>query len=265
MGEVKYTASGGRWERTGLSRPTKPRQGQGETDEAFASRVSLWREQDRAYMRAYDKRRRGVDQDYANSRRKCSRDWKARNKGRVKDYRSAYWQNNKEAEKDNQARWYKANPGGKKRHDATYRLKHADEIASYRNSQEFRLTRNRRERARYHGDNAYRTEKILRTSLAQAVRLYSDSKKRDRFVALIGCTIKELVAHLERQFWPGMTWGNQGDWEIDHIRPCASFDMNDPAQQLECFRFSNLQPLWKQDNRNKRDRLDWTPPLKEAA
>jgi len=38
---------------------------------------------------------------------------------------------------------------------------------------------------------------------------------------------------------------------IDHIIPCAVFDMSDPAQQRECFNFSNLQPLWRADNLRK--------------
>jgi hypothetical protein len=71
--------------------------------------------------------------------------------------------------------------------------------------------------------------------------------------ALIGCTVEELMQHLERQFLPGMTWDNHGHhgWHIDHIRPCASFDLTDPEQQRQCFHYSNLQPLWAIDNIKK--------------
>jgi hypothetical protein len=70
----------------------------------------------------------------------------------------------------------------------------------------------------------------------------------------LGCSIPELKAHIENLFQPGMTWGNRGEWEIDHIRPCASFDLLDPEQQKCCFHFSNLQPLWRADNRRKSDK-----------
>lgn len=70
---------------------------------------------------------------------------------------------------------------------------------------------------------------------------------------LIGCTVPELMAHLETQFTEGMTWENQGDWHIDHIRPCASFDLTVPEQQRQCFHWSNLQPLWANDNLAKAD------------
>ncbi len=45
-------------------------------------------------------------------------------------------------------------------------------------------------------------------------------------------------------------------WHIDHIRPCSSFDLSDPKQQEECFHYTNLQPLWKHDNRLKSDKTD---------
>ena len=68
---------------------------------------------------------------------------------------------------------------------------------------------------------------------------------------LVGCTLDELIQHLERQFAPGMAWDNFGDWHIDHIRPCASFDLENPEEVKACFHYSNLQPLWSIDNLRK--------------
>lgn len=68
-----------------------------------------------------------------------------------------------------------------------------------------------------------------------------------------------FYAHIESLFWPGMSWRNQGRWHLDHIKPCASFNLNDPAQQAACFHWSNWQPLWADDNLIKSDRLDWHP------
>lgn len=78
--------------------------------------------------------------------------------------------------------------------------------------------------------------------------------KSDRTEALIGCSIPHFRAHIESKFKVGMTWDNYGQWHIDHVRPCASFDLTSPDQQRECFHFSNLQPLWAQDNRSKHAR-----------
>lgn len=71
--------------------------------------------------------------------------------------------------------------------------------------------------------------------------------------ALLGCSIICARQHLEAQFLPGMSWDNHGEWHIDHIRPCASFDLTDLEQQKECFHYTNLQPLWAADNLRKSD------------
>ena len=70
---------------------------------------------------------------------------------------------------------------------------------------------------------------------------------------LLGCSIADCMDWLEAQFLPGMTWDNHGEWHIDHIRPCASFDLTDPEQQKKCFHYTNLQPLWAKDNLSKSD------------
>ena len=72
-------------------------------------------------------------------------------------------------------------------------------------------------------------------------------------MALIGCTVPELVAHLQSLFQDGMFWQNHNrdGWHIDHIRPCVSFDLSDPEQQRQCFHYTNLQPLWAGDNLRK--------------
>jgi len=61
------------------------------------------------------------------------------------------------------------------------------------------------------------------------------------------------VAHIEKQFKPGMNWENYSlyGWHIDHIRPCASFDLTKEEEIQKCFHYSNLQPLWAEENLKK--------------
>ena len=70
-------------------------------------------------------------------------------------------------------------------------------------------------------------------------------------INLLGTTVPNVIKYLEKKFKPGMTWENHGKWHIDHIRPCAHFDLTDTKQQLECFHYTNLQPLWAFDNMSK--------------
>ena len=90
---------------------------------------------------------------------------------------------------------------------------------------------------------------ILRTRFKRCVINGTGRQIRE----LVGCSVEEVRAHLEAQFSPGMTWDNYGDWHVDHIRPCASFE--NPADP-ECWHFSNLQPLWAEDNLRKSDKWE---------
>ncbi len=56
----------------------------------------------------------------------------------------------------------------------------------------------------------------------------------------------------------GMLWNNwgvgKGNWHIDYIKPLASFDLTNRGQFLEACHYTNLQPLWFEENMRKGDR-----------
>ena len=65
----------------------------------------------------------------------------------------------------------------------------------------------------------------------------------------------EYTYYLEQMFTPDMSWDNYGEyWEIDHIKPIDAFDLNDEDQLYEAFKYTNTQPLKKEDNREKSNR-----------
>ena len=68
---------------------------------------------------------------------------------------------------------------------------------------------------------------------------------------LLGCTFEYFIEYLQRLFKVGMTWKNYGKWHIDHIKPCASFDLSKLEAQKKCFHYTNLQPLWAEENLKK--------------
>ena len=102
-------------------------------------------------------------------------------------------------------------------------------------------------------DPAIRIVANLRRRLLNVV---SAEKKSANTMVQLGCSRSFLLRHLKHQFLPGMTWDNYGEWHIDHIRPCASFDLTDPEQQKQCFHYTNLQPLWAVDNLRKGASVD---------
>jgi hypothetical protein len=84
-------------------------------------------------------------------------------------------------------------------------------------------------------------------------------KKTQRTMKLVGCTVEELKQHIEKKFKPGMSWKKRHLFHIDHIIPCASFDLTKLSQQKKCFHYTNLQPLWAIDNIKKGAKLNYEP------
>jgi hypothetical protein len=95
----------------------------------------------------------------------------------------------------------------------------------------------------------YRLKSILRSRLSKLL------KGEVSAVSDLGCSIEELKKYLELKFLPGMSWANHGlrGWHIDHIIPLASANSEEELKKL-CH-YSNLQPLWSEDNLSKGDKL----------
>lgn len=100
-------------------------------------------------------------------------------------------------------------------------------------------------------DIAYNILIRLRGRLYKAIRGLDKSATTK---TLLGCSPQELIEYLELKFTDGMSWDRLSEIHIDHIIPCASFDLIDPEQQRQCFHYTNLQPLWAEDNFKKGDR-----------
>jgi len=99
-------------------------------------------------------------------------------------------------------------------------------------------------------DPEFKLKGVLRARVRAAIR-NSGGTKSHGTMQLVGCTVENLRQHLEQQFTDGMSWDNHGDWHVDHIMPCAAFDLTDEDQQRVCFNYTNLQPLWASDNMSK--------------
>ncbi len=76
-----------------------------------------------------------------------------------------------------------------------------------------------------------------------------------RFNKVLGCSLEELEIHLKNQFKFGMTFNNYGTWEVDHIIPISKFDLTNKENIFLCFNYKNLQPLWKEENRRKFNKI----------
>jgi len=113
-------------------------------------------------------------------------------------------------------------------------------------------------RNRLKTDIEFRLLHRLRSRLGLACSL-SGNKKAFRTEELLGCSVHFFKEYMEAKFETGMTWDNHSfhGWHIDHIKPCAAFDLSKPEQQKECFHYTNLQPLWAGDNMSKNSYYKW--------
>jgi hypothetical protein len=123
----------------------------------------------------------------------------------------------------------------------TYRKQNKNKIYNWRKNQlknniEFRVLNN------------------LRSRVNMALR---NNQKSGHTLELLGCSIEFLKQHFESRFKEGMSWSNYGrgfhgkgmkEWHIDHIIPCDKFDLTDPKQQEQCFHYTNLRPMWAEEN-----------------
>jgi hypothetical protein len=146
--------------------------------------------------------------------------WNKENQEYYKKYFEEYYLVNYEREKERKRKWFKDNK-------------------EYANN--YQKQRKKR-------DVLFRIISDMRNS----VNRYLKYKSKHTF-EIIGCTPQELKEHLEKQFVEGMSWENRKEWHIDHIVPLSSAKTEEELYKL-CH-FTNLQPLWAEDNLKKSNKI----------
>lgn len=102
-------------------------------------------------------------------------------------------------------------------------------------------------------DSNFKIRQLIAARVSSALK-YKNNRKSNKTIVLLGCSIPEFKQYIELQFTEGMCWENRGynGWHLDHIIPCAMFDLSIEENQRICFNYRNLRPLWGKDNIKKR-------------
>jgi len=151
-----------------------------------------------------------------------------------------YHNKHKEEHSERVKKWVECNREVKRTHNkkSINKIKSDPEVRkklNYKSSQYLKLKRKT--------DINYKIQNNIRSRFYYALK---KGKKYESVLKLLSCSIEEFKLYLEKQFLPEMNWDNHGViWEMDHIKPCASFNLVDIEQQKQCFHFSNHQPLFK--------------------
>jgi len=173
-------------------------------------------------------------------------------------YHRQYYQKNRESLSGYYRQYRQENREARREQQKQYRQENREYFAEYRKQyyQENRESVIEQQRQYSQSTPQRKISKSIRNRTRKVVRA-GKAKKFCGYNDYIGCTPEELVAHLESQFHQcpstgrEMTWDNHGEWHIDHIRPLASFDLLDEGDFMQAHHYTNLQPLWAEENLSK--------------
>jgi hypothetical protein len=176
-----------------------------------------------------------LDQSRTNKRRFCckycqQKAWTIKHKIVLKEQRRQYHLKHKTKIQTRVKEWRKNNLTRSNQHCAKYKQKYK--------TGELRLSLNEK------------IKHALRTRLNDAL---NGRTKVGSAIKNLNCSIEELKTYLESKFQEGMSWENHSlhGWHIDHIVPLASFNLEDPEELKKACHYTNLQPLWAEDNLKK--------------
>lgn len=187
----------------------------------------VWRKKQAEYASSYSKRRRNDGTDFDQKR---------------KDVGNAYYQRLIQTDE------------GRQRVRESARRAYRNTVMDAERKAKLREKERKRSYQRKRTDPEFAIKCHLRARLADLIG--AGKCKRDKSaIAMTGASVSELRRHFEKQFKLGMSWKNYGEWHIDHIIPCAMFDLTDPRQQAICFNYLNLRPCWATENIRKGNRL----------
>jgi hypothetical protein len=180
------------------------------------------------------------------------KNFREKNKKRLSEKQKIYYQNNIDKERyRNKKYWEKLNkdkPIIKPKTKEELKLKRQEWIENNRE-----LNKQKR-RNKYKNDIFFKISHNVRNRVNKYLKS-NNIPKRNKTFHIVGCPPEYLKEHLETQFVNGMSWNNYGryGWHIDHIIPLSSAKTEDELYKL-CH-YTNLQPLWAEDNLKKSNKI----------
>lgn len=178
-------------------------------------------------------------------KREYHKKYRTTKKTELAEYKRIYYLNNKEKIKK-------------------YYLANVDNIKNYRKKNISKIRKYWREyvSSRIKTDSNFKLIRNLRRRINSSIL---NNAKSGKSLDLLGCTIENLKNHLQK------TAINNGyidfdinnysgkEYHIDHIVPCAAFDLSCSYHQKLCFNWNNLQILSVYENILKKDKVVQCP------
>jgi hypothetical protein len=152
----------------------------------------------------------------------------------------------KEYNKNNEEhinKYYKINIIHKKEYDKKYRKDNIENRNEY--NKEYNKNRNKI-------DPLFKLICNMRSLLKESMKR-GGFKKTSKTAEYLCCTYEEFKIWIENQFTDVMNWNNYGEWEYHNIYPISMAIDEEHFRQLN--HYTNFQPLWREDNRKKGNKI----------
>jgi hypothetical protein len=206
------------------------------------------------YNKEYHKRNRAAlivkMKKYKEINKDAMVSYREANKSRTQ----AYYQANKEKIADIKRIYNKKNFKEISKKKKVYRSENKEKLRAaskiWRDKNKYSINKNYRDRR--NSDPLFKMTCNIRSRTSESFHL-SGLKKTSATKDMLGCSFEFMRDHLAAQFTEGMTLENYGDWHIDHITPLSS--AKNEKELISLAHYTNLQPLWAEDNLKKGDKI----------
>ena len=141
---------------------------------------------------------------------------------KISEKRKEYYQNNLEKEREKRKIYYYNNKEKERKKNDTWRVK------------------------KLKSDGFFRMKRRLRERIRDYMKGESIGKKTKD---IVGLEYEDFKIYISNKFSEGMTWDNYGKWHLDHIIPLC--EAKNVEELIKLNHFTNLQPLWAEDNIKK--------------
>jgi hypothetical protein len=110
-------------------------------------------------------------------------------------------------------------------------------------------------------NNEYKSKKLkmdpffrMKKNLSDRIRkLLSEGKGGRKTLDIVGLNYEDFKNYIENLFVDDMCWENYGKWHLDHIIPL--YLAKNEEEILKFNHYTNLQPLWAEDNLKKNRKI----------
>lgn len=203
-----------------------------------------------------------------------SKEYRENNRDKVNLSSKKYRENNQKKYKESIDKYLKKNPNmtskermKKYRQSDEWKIKNKEKRKKYYQENKEKL---REKRKKYYQENKEKNRKLnntwknkkrkedgffrMKINLRNRIREYlvGDSKGK-KTQEIVGLDKENFKLYIQNQFTNGMSWENYGKWHLDHIIPLCSAKNDNEALLLN--HYSNLQPLWAEDNIRKNRKI----------